>query len=325
MPITGFSMVKAYRRCPKQYEYKYIQHLQKIAPPPPLLRGTILHEILDARAISTGKVGFKTIMAKYDEKYHALFQEEQELYGESFLDDIARVYQGYLRHWDDTNIEYLASEEFLSTQLVGDILFQGHLDKRIFKDGRMWVMDHKSHKHIPTVDQRFNDYQQLLYVWAYNREHSRGDQIDGVIWDYIRTKPPTIPEKLKSPNFSQAKNLDTDVYTYTKALVAGGANPKFYKNFLAELEKRQKDRFYQRVFLPAPSRAMVDCVVKDFTETSQIMHGLKVYPRSPSRDCSWCEYYRLCSAELRGLDHKFIRKSEYKVEEVPSDQAEDAD
>jgi len=322
MKVTGFSMVKSYRRCPKSYEYKYIQNLQRLAPPAPLVRGTIIHEMLDARAIQ-GRVGSKTILAKYEEKYGTLFKEEQEMYGEDFLRNIERVYQGYLREYDDTDLEYLSSEEFVSTPLVGDILFQGHIDKRVHKDGRMWIMDHKTHKNIPTEEQRFNDYQLLMYVWAYNREHSKGDQVEGVIWDYIRTKPPTIPEVLKAGGLSQAKNIDTDVYTYTKELVRLRLDQKPYKVFLAELSKRSQHKFYQRVLLPAPSRAMTDSVVKDFTETSQIMHGLPVYPRSPSRDCSWCEYYRLCTAELRGLDHKFIRQSEYKVEEISADQSEE--
>jgi hypothetical protein len=321
--ITGFSMVKSYRRCPKQYEYKYIQNLQRLAPPPPLIRGTILHEILDARAIPGATNGFKSVMAKYEEKYGTLFKEEKEMYGESFLEDIERVYKGYLRTYDDTDLEYLSSEEFVTTPLVGDIIFQGHIDKRIFKDGRMWVMDHKTHKNIPTEEQRFNDYQLLMYVWAYNREHSKGDQVEGVIWDYIRTKPPTIPDLLVKGGLSQAKNIDTDVFTYTKELVRHRLDQKPYKQFLAELAKRSRDKFYQRVYLPAASRVMTEQVVQDFTQSSQIMHGLRVYPRSASRECSWCEYYRICNAELRGLDHKFIRESEYKVEEVSSDTAEE--
>ena len=323
MHVTGFSMVKAYRRCPKAYDYKYNQNLQRVKPPAPLIRGTIIHEILDMRAIPGATKGYKSVLAKYQERYGTLFKEEKELYGETFISDIERVYQGYLREYDDTDLEYLSTEEFISTPLVGDIIFQGHLDKRVFKDGRMWVMDHKTHKNLPTEEQRFNDYQLLMYLWAYNREHSKGDQIEGVIWDYIRTKPPTIPEVLKAGGLSQAKNIDTDVYTYTKELVRHRLDQKPYAQFLAELKKRSRHKFYQRVYLPAPSRVMTDQVVKDFAETSQIMHGLGVYPRSPSRDCSWCEYYRICNAELRGLDHKFIRESEYKVEEVSSDSAEE--
>lgn len=326
MPITGYSMVRTYRRCPKAYEYKYLQNLQRVAPPAPLIRGTIIHQILDARAISTpsGK-GFKTIMSEYREKYGTLFKEEQEMYGENFLDNIERVYQGYLREYPDEDLEYMSSEEFVSTPLVGDIIFQGHLDKRVFKDGRLWVMDHKTHRNIPTEEQRFNDYQILMYVWAYNREHAKGDQIDGVIWDYIRTKPPTIPEPLVKGGLSQAKNIDTDVYTYTRELVKLKLDPKPYKVFLAELAKRARGKFYQRVYLPAPSKVMVEQVVQDFTQSSQIMHGLKVYPRTMTRDCSWCEYYRICNAELRGLDHKFVRNSEYKVEEVASHDGSEED
>lgn len=323
MPITGFSMVKAYRRCPKSYDYKYNQHLQKVAPPAPLIRGTIIHEILDARATKGGSVGFNSIIAKYEDRYGRLFREEKEMYGEDFLENIKRVYKGYLRTYDDTGLEYLSSEEFVSTPLVGDIIFQGHLDKRVFKDGRMWVMDHKTHKNIPTEEQRFTDYQLLMYLWAYNREHPKGDQIEGVIWDYIRTKPPTVPEPLVKGGLSQAKNIDTDVFTYTRELVRLKLDQKPYKEFLAELEKRSRHKFYQRVFLPAPSKKMTEAVVEDFKQTSQIMHGLQVYPRNPTRDCSWCEYYRLCTAELRGLDHKFIRESEYRVEEANADNEEE--
>ena len=268
MPVTGYSMVKSYRRCPKQYEYKYIQHIQRVKPPAPLIRGTILHEILDHRA-TPGQQGFKSVMAKYAEKFGTLFKEEKDLYGENFLGDIERVYQGYLRTYDDSDLEYLSSEEFVTTPLVGDILFQGHLDKRVFKDGRMWVMDHKTHKNIPTEEQRFNDYQILMYLWAFNKEHAKGDQIEGVIWDYIRTKPPTVPELLIKGGLSQAKNIDTDVYTYTKELVRHRLDQKPYRQFLAELKKRSHEKFYKRIFLPAPSKAMTAEVVKDFQQTSQ--------------------------------------------------------
>jgi len=326
MPIATYSMVKSYRRCPKQYEYKYIHQLQRVKPAPPLIRGTIIHTLLDHRSIKGGGLGFNTLMAQYEERYGALFKEEQDMYGADFLESIGRVYKGYLRTYDDTDLEYLSSEEFVSTPLVGDILYQGHLDKRVLKDGRVWIMDHKTHKNIPTEEQRFNDYQILLYLWAYNREHPKGEQIDGVIWDYIRTKPPTVPEKLVKGGLSVAKNQDTDVYTYTKELVKLRLNPKAppYREFLADLEKRQRHRFYHRVFLPAPSKPMIESVVRDFTTTAQMMHGLKgYYPRNSTRDCSWCEYYRLCTAELKGLDDDFIRKTEFKVESINEDGAEE--
>jgi hypothetical protein len=325
MPVTGYSMVRSYRRCPKQYSYKYIENLQRKKPAPPLIRGTIIHEMLNARAIVGAQRTPRKILVEYEEKYGSLFKEEQEIYGESFMDDIRRIYEGYLRTYGgDEDIEYEASEELVSTDLTPSIRFLGHLDKRLLtkKDGRRWLMDHKTHRHIPGEEQRFSDYQILMYVWSYNREHPK-DKVDGIVWDYIRTKPPTIPEVLKKGGLTQAKNCDTDYHTYMRAIVANKLQVKDYAEYLADLERRSKHKFYQRIFLPNPGKAMVEQVVKDFRETSTIMHGLSVYPRNPTRDCSWCEYYRLCSAELRGLDSDFVRKTEFEVKEVNEDHSEE--
>lgn len=325
MPVTGYSMVKSYRRCPKSYEYKYIQNLQRKKPAPPLIRGTIIHEMLNARVIIGAQRTPRKILAEYEERYGTLFKEEQEQYGETFIDDIRRIYEGYLRTYQgDEDIEYEASEELVSTDLTSDLRYLGHLDKRLItkKDKRRWLMDHKTHRNIPTEEQRFSDYQILMYVWAFNREHPK-EKVDGIVWDYIRTKPPTVPEILKKGGLSVAKNCDTDYYTYMKAIVANKLQVKDYQEFLTELEKRSRHKFYQRVFLPNPGKAMVEQVVKDFRETSQIMHGLKVYPRTMTRDCSWCEYYRLCNAELRGLDANFVRKTEFEVKEVNEDSSEE--
>lgn len=312
--ITRYSMVKSYRRCPKQYSYKYIQKIQKKKPAPPLLRGTILHEMLDARA-TQGRPG--KILADYAQKFRTLFREEQDIYGENFIGDIERIYSGYDALYANDGWKYEASEELLETELTPDIRFVGHLDKRIVtqKDRRRWIVDHKTHKSLPDEEHRFNDYQILLYLWAYNREHPK-ERADGIIWDYLRTKPPRIPELLKNGQLSQRADMDTDYNTYARELRRHKLDPRPYENFLLELKKRSERKFYLRIPLPAPSKEMTEQVVKDFTQTSQIMHGLKVYPRTMTRDCSWCEYFKLCSAELRGLDAKYIEKTEFEEREV---------
>lgn len=327
MPETRYSMVKAYRRCPKSLEYKYIRNLQRVKPAPPLIRGTIIHAMLDARAISTGPRKALGVWKEYQDKYKKLFLEEQEMFGPTFMEDIKRVYEGYERTYgtlEEDGLQYEASEEFVATDLTSDIRYTGHLDKRVItkRDGRRWIMDHKTHRVIPTEEQRFQDYQILMYVWAWNREHPT-EPIDGIIWDYIRTKAPTIPEVLKAGGLSQAKNIDTDHYTYVKEMTRLRIDPKPYKEFLAALKARSSERFYLRVKLPSPSKVMVEQVVKDFRETSVIMNGLKVYPRTMTRDCSWCEFYRLCNAELRGLDAAFVQKTEYEENSIGEDHGEE--
>lgn len=322
--VSGYSMVKSYRRCPKQYDYKYRQGIQRKKPAAPLIRGTIIHEMLNARATKGQKASI--VLDGYEEKYGLLFREERDLYGEDFIGDIKRVYDGYLREYgSDDNIKWLGSEEEVETDIGNGIIYKGHLDKRLLTkdDGRLWIMDHKTHKNIPSEEQRFNDYQILMYLWSHNREAKKADRVDGIVWDYIRTKPPRVPEVLKKGGLSQAQNIDTDYFTYLKELNKLKLDPKPYEEFLANLKKRAYHKFYQRVFLPSPPKEMIEQVVTDFTQTSQIMHGLEVFPRNMTRDCSWCEYYRLCNAELRGLDHEFVRKSEFEVKVVNEDSAEE--
>lgn len=315
MAEAGYSMVKAYRRCPRLYEFRYKRNLVRLKPAVPLIRGTILHAMLDARSVKGNTKSPLDVLAEYEEKYSSLFREEREIYGEDFIKELRRIYKGYERTYKNDGLKYLASEEFVATDLPGGIRYTGHLDKRVLKDGRLWIMDHKTHKNFPTEEQRFQDYQILMYVWAYNREHK--DQIDGIIWDYIRTKPPAIPEVLKNGQLSQRMNMDTDYRTYLRKLVKLGLDVEPYEDFLIKLKQRSKDRFYKRVYLPNPGTKMVEQVVKDFIETATEMTTRKYFPRTMTRDCSFCEYYRLCAAELRGLDAKFIQKTEFKIEERP--------
>jgi RecB family exonuclease len=326
--ITGFSMVKTYRRCPKAYEYKYVRNLQKKKPAPPLIRGTILHELLNSRALRAMKRPARparSILADYEKQYGSLFREEQEVYGEDFLPNIGRVWEGYERTYINDGWKYEGTEEEIETQLTPTIKYHGTLDKRVVtqKDGRRWICDHKTHKTIPDEEQRFSNFQILFYLWAWNREHPQ-EPADGIIWDYLRTKPPTIPEQLKNGQLTQRANLDTDYETYAKELRRLRLDPKPYEIYLQELKKRSVGKFYQRIFLPAPSKELTENVVRDFTQTSQIMHGLKVYPRNTTRDCSWCEFYRLCGAELRGLDYKFIEKTEFIEQTVKEEFSEES-
>lgn len=320
---TGYSMVKSYRRCHRQYELKYIIGLQRKRPAAPLIRGTILHEMLHARATPKLKAG--AILAHYEAKFGELFREEREEYGDDFLGDLKRVYDGYLREYgSDDDIKYEASEEKVEIDIGHGLIYQGHLDKRLITldDERRWLMDHKTHKNIPDEKMRLNDYQILMYLWAWNLGNPK-KKADGIIWDYIRTKPPTIPEPLKSGGLSQAKNCDTDVFTYLKEINRLKLDQKLYKEYLAMLEKRQQGRFYQRIKLPAPSKAMTKIVVDDFIETSKQMHKTKHFAHNLTRDCSWCEFYRLCTAKIRGHDVDFIQKTEYEPSDRVAEFAEE--
>lgn len=321
--VTGYSMVKSARRCMKQYELKYIIGVQRKRPAAPLIRGTILHEMLHARA--TPKLKAPAVLAQYEKKYGELFREEREEYGEDFLGDLKRVYDGYLREYgSDDGIKYEASEEEVEVDIGNGLIYKGHLDKRLITldDERRWLMDHKTHKNIPDEGNRLNDYQILMYLWAWNRGNPK-KKADGIIWDYLRTKPPTIPEQLKNGQLTMRANIDTDVSTYLREINRLKLDPKPYKQHLVDIGKRERGRFYQRIKLPSPSKGMTEKIVDDFIETSVQMHKAKKFPRNLTRDCSWCEFQRYCIADVKGLDADFILKSEFEPSDRVAEFAEE--
>lgn len=330
MPETSWSRIKLARRCWAAHDYKYNQRLRRKKKAAPLLRGEIFHKMLDARAEVTFSSRAKPphiILGEYQETYRKLFLAEQEMYGATFIEDIARVYDGYDRQWQGDRLEYEGSEDFVAVNITPDIRFIGYLDKRVVdKDGRRWLMEHKSHRYIPNEEARFSDLQTVLYVWAWNQQYPKR-AIEGIIWDYLRTKPPTIPEALKSGQLSQAKNIDTDYYTYVMAIRANNLNPRQYRETLDRLKSQGQEKFYQRIRLPNPSKAMVESVVKDARDTAVMIESLgkTVKTRNMTKDCaSQCEYYRICQAELRGLDANFVRKADYEEKEpIVNDKTEE--
>jgi hypothetical protein len=321
MPTVSFSRVKLWRRCHYAHHLKYNQRLARKRRAVPLLRGEILGQMLDARAFpELLKKDPHRILKKYSKQYAQLWLEEKEKYGD-VPGDIAKLYDGYARKYANEGLEYLGFEEFIAMDLVKDIRFIGYIDKRVRDaNGRMFLMDHKSHRVIPNDDQRFTDLQKTFYVWAYNETNS-SKQATGFIWDYIRTKAPTIPEQLVKGGLSQRKDADTDYWTYLGELKRLKLDTKPYLEYLAMLKKKPDTR-YIRVTMPNPPKALIANVVADLKSTAIEIHTSKSKDRNMTRMCpSDCDFYNLCRAEVSGLDADYVRKNEYE-ERDPNEREE---
>ena len=320
----SFSEVSSYRRCPKQWEYRYLKRIKRKFKGVRLLRGEILHEMLNAYVNSKIIKGYDgndpwDVLEEYAEKFGAYFEEERDMHGD-IIGDCGKIFEGYLRKYRKDPLTYEASEIKVELDLskLGsgaiNVTFIGFIDK-IARDAqdRRWIVDHKFLKSIPTADDRFAELQLLLYVWAYGMENPK-DKLDGVCWDYARAKAPTEPEVLKSGELSKRKNLDCDPYTYLKVIRRERLDAKQYVDMLELLEGKE-DTFFERVFLPKPSTNMIIEVVNDFLQTAAEIQakrdGGRCARSMSTFNCNTCEFRTLCEAEVRGLDSDFIMKSEY--------------
>lgn len=328
---VSHSRLKIWRRCHKRHDYRYNQRLQKKTKAAPLLRGSILHEMLDARANNTmakHKKSPYSVSRKYEKKYRSLFREQQEEYGETFIEDIDRVFAGYERAYAKDPLTYEYSEVKEKIELVDDIELVYVIDK-IATDSkdRRWLIDHKTHKIIPDEEARFSDLQLVLYYWAWNEQHPK-EQLDGVMWDYLRTKPPAIPEVLKNGSLTQRQDIYTDHYTYAAEIARLKLDPRAYKDILTKLQARGSSNFFQRIKLPGPSEEMIESIIEDARESSVEIreYGEEAKSRNMTKDCRWdCDFYRLCHAEVRGLDADFVRKADYEERTDDADETIEVD
>jgi RecB family exonuclease len=321
MPAVSYSEVKKFRHCMKAHHYRYTERLARKKKGAPLLRGSILHEMLDSyvqHKILAGYTGPDpwAVLEKYEEEYGSLLIEEQEHYG-NLIEDCSTIFENYLRYYRKDPLKYEASEEFVATDLAQDLRYIGYIDKvAVDKEGRRWLVDHKFVRTIPSMEDQFHEIQLLIYVWAYRRWNP-SKPIDGIMYDYCRTKTPTVPEVLKSgKGLTKRANIDTDYYTYNKAIADNGFDQSEYVDILETL-KDKSSTFFQRVKQPAPSNQIIESIVEDFRTTALMIQKLKgIAPRSMSNfNCKNCEYRPLCEAEVRGHDTKFILKTEFRKRE----------
>ena len=303
------SMLKTFRKCHKAFDYKYRQNLQRKKKEASLLRGSCVHEMIEAKA--NGKDPWETFET-YIENNKPLFIEQDPEY-ENLIDMVTNIMEGYFSYYKNDPLKPLpfkgkfAEHEF-TVELTKDIILTGVIDM-IVEDPKLGIgiMDHKTHKILPTGDIAYSNIQSALYAWAMTQlEEFPNPQF--MVWNYIRWKEPTKPKLLKSGKMSTSLG-DTTWRVYRKALIEAGLDPKDYEEVKAQLEGRESE-FFVRQYLPI-NKTIMENIKEDTIETATQIQTTNYKDRNITRDCNYCEFYSLCQAELKGLDSEMVKKYEY--------------
>lgn len=325
--IVHQSGLKTFRRCHRCWYYKYIEELEKVKKGSALLRGTCCHAMIEAKANGLDPwIPYEEFIAKNKN----IFIEEEEIYG-NIEDMICNIMEGYFRHYKEDNLKPIKikgkfAEHKFSIDLNDDVTLEGVIDM-VAEDeqGRIWLVDHKTHKNIPSGDIAYSNMQSALYAFAM-RECEEFPNPDGVCWNYIRWKDQTKPELLKNGTMSK-KKIDTTWRVYERALKENGLDPQDYLDVKEVLENKENE-FYVRQYLPLNDTIIKNVHQDAVTTANQIIEykdkPKEEFDRNLTRDCSWCEFYPLCQAELRGLDSDFMRKVEYRKKQKGEQENEES-
>lgn len=255
---------------------------------------------------------------EYLAEYNGLFEEEQELLDGKdgpLPERIERIIEAYLWQWRNDKWKTIQTEfnwraEYVTPRGV-HIPFGGRGDKLIEDEqGLLWIVDYKSVDSIPP-ESAFHamDPQMILYPWGMEKQFPKM-KIAGIIYDYLRRRPPSIPTLNKDGTISK-RAIVTDRPTAFSFLTRSGLNPEEFSEWLDDLERTHE--LFARYKMPTNEEATTR-ILKEAAATALRIQNHKMTTRNVTRDCGRCPYQQLCRAELFGLDTDFMRRKDFTIE-----------
>ena len=94
----SFSEVNSYRRCQKAWQYRYSQKIKRRFKGVRLLKGEILHEMLNAYVFAKMDHDYEgpdpwDVLATYEEEFATYFEEERDMHGD-VIGDCGKIFEG---------------------------------------------------------------------------------------------------------------------------------------------------------------------------------------------------------------------------------------
>jgi PD-(D/E)XK nuclease superfamily len=311
------SKVNAWRRCRLQFHFQHVDHLKPFLKARPLKFGGIVHTLMEE--LSKGKDPFKKLQA-IGEHERKLFREEIEYYGD-IITDIEYIMRAYIKFWAKEPLKWInvngkKAELPFEVELTSEIRFKGTLDGVVKHRSFTALLEHKTHKNIPNDDHRWRNLQSAVYIRMLQMAGWVKD-IDGTLWNYVRSKSPTRPKLLKAGGMSQA-SIDTLPDVIGTFLTEHKLSAVPYKEFIST-QIVNLQTWFQRVYTPIKPEVVMTLFL-EFVRTAREMAGYyeknkSPPPRSIGQHCMWCSFEPLCRAELMGDDVDFVREHQFVVDD----------
>eukprot|EP00697_Spironema_sp_BW2_P003351 gnl/Spiro4/14480_TR7809_c0_g1_i1.p3 gnl/Spiro4/14480_TR7809_c0_g1~~gnl/Spiro4/14480_TR7809_c0_g1_i1.p3 ORF type:complete len:315 (-),score=-22.14 gnl/Spiro4/14480_TR7809_c0_g1_i1:538-1482(-) len=304
------SKIELWRKCRAAYNYRHVLKLERKHKAMPFMRGTIVHEMLEAHY--KGKDPWKPYNKAISENKN-LFRVEREEYGE-IATNLKNLMTGYFEFYENEDLKPIEVEHEFEVKLPGSkIHLIGKIDLVAKSQKLKWMVEHKCRNKIPHIGViPYANIQVSDYIWAY--KESTGVQLDGIMWNDLWGAPMGKPQLLKDGTMSRRQSATTWP-VYRAALKEAGLKPTDYLDMKKQLSGNEQ-QYYQRKFLPY-NKTLVSNVVEDTTTTAKEIdkYAGKDTTRNLGFNCDYCEFKTLCLAQLKGLDYKFIMKAEFRVKE----------
>ena len=172
--------------------------------------------------------------------------------------------------------------------------FRGKTDGVVKKDGKFYILEHKTTSSITDVyiDRIDIDAQIALYGWALER---LGTPIDGVIYDII--EKPGIKWKVgETDEEFEARKAALAAKSKTGKSSAKKQEPDTYDTFLERCRNEVVSECFRRVTVPLTAERKREAI-QNMWATVKDMMGATIYPNTGScTKYDGCAYLPLCRA-----------------------------
>ena len=247
-------------------------------------------------------------------EYEELTDEDQAEVGLNYIEDLAKIMAQYEYYYSNDKLQILDLEHNKKCPLGAynnkNVTLTYICDGIVrLPNGKDYILEHKSYKTDPlTFEQTWLNTQTAIYVSALRNE---GNNVEGVLWDNIKSTAPKKPNILKSGAYGkQDSNVTLFSFIDYDTIMMG---PDAVVQAIASLPKEVVDLGVQENYNNFLSRHItifneqaVDSILADTQAVLEEITGTPRIFRNMGWTCNGCAFKELCQAEMLGQDTSTI-------------------
>jgi hypothetical protein len=215
------------------------------------------------------------------------------------------------------------------------VVYQGRADG-LLRDhyGRLWLFEHKFYhpnqfSQGSQQDHLILDEQCTSYAWGLGRQ--LGQPIEGIVFNMIKKKAPTLAEALKTGGLQQRANIDSTWPYYRKQLLDyyGAMNQPVPWLQYAKMKDILKAKsgldnpFFRRLAVRRNRNELEMAGLRVWAQAQEMCGGERyVVPTPDPQKCKFCFFKSACVATLDGADPESILNARFQQRPDPRDKGQ---
>lgn len=280
--LKSFSKVNSYITCPYQHYLRYTEKWYPKQKSRALSVGSAIHECCEYYRKN------KIDEFNFDQTNEIDLRKWFELY---------KKYSKIQEEYDFVFIE----KTFKCKGFIG--ILDGLVKNK--KTGKLWIYEMKTFSKMPNEFDRMFRPQPYVY---YQQLKNKGIQVEGVVWEYVRSELPKEPALLKNGKLSSVMTQNIIPDTIIEACNRYGLNVADYSDLL-ERSKINVSNYFdvkERYIVPEVAEKM-------FNEFNSVrVNGKNKKKHINSLTCKSCSYKDVCLAELTNVDAEYILEENFE-------------